>query len=107
MLTKDEVIEVAKRVFDPEIPVNIWDLGLIYDIELDAPGESAEIRMTLTAQNCPAAQSLPQALRNRLLETGKLKEVEVELVFEPKWTPERISEEGRKKLGIGMEGPAL
>lgn len=100
MLTKEEAIEIAKQVFDPEIPVNIWDLGLIYDIEIDPQTESAEIRMTLTSQSCPAAQSLPQALRSRLLQSGKLKEVEVELVFEPKWTPERISEEGRKKMGI-------
>ena len=107
MLTKEEVIEAAKQVFDPEIPVNIWDLGLIYDIELDPQTESAEIRMSLTAPNCPAANSLPQALRTRLLQTGKLKEVEVEIVFEPKWTPERISEEGRKKLGLGAEGPAI
>ncbi len=107
MLTKEQVIEVAKQVFDPEIPVNIWDLGLIYDIELDPQTDSAEIRMSLTAQNCPAANSLPLALKNKLLQTGKLKEVEVELVFEPKWTPERISDEGRKKLGIGMEGPAI
>ena len=107
MLSKEEVIEVAKQVFDPEIPVNIWDLGLIYDIELDPQTDSVEIRMSLTAQNCPAANSLPQALRNKLLQTEKFKEVEVELVFEPKWTPERISDEGRKKLGIGTEGPAI
>lgn len=107
MLTKEEAIEIVKQVYDPEIPVNIWDLGLIYDIQLDQAGESADIRMTLTSQKCPAAQSLPQALRTRLLESGKVKEVEIELVFEPVWTPERISEEGRKKLGIGQSGPAI
>lgn len=107
MLTKEEAIEIVKQVYDPEIPVNIWDLGLIYDIQLDPAGESADIRMTLTTQKCPAAQSLPQMLRSRLLESGKLKEVEIELVFDPAWTPERISDEGRKKLGIGQSGPAI
>ncbi len=105
MLTKDEVVEIAKQVFDPEIPVNIWDLGLIYDIEPQPETESLEIKMTLTAQNCPAAQSLPASLRTRLLQTGRVKEVEVELVFEPRWTPQRISEEGRKKLGLDALDP--
>jgi len=102
MLTKDEVIEVIKQVFDPEIPVNIWDLGLIYDIELLPESESLDIKMTLTAEKCPAAQSLPASLRGKLLQTGRVKEVEVEVVFEPRWTPERISDEGRKKLGFDL-----
>ncbi len=107
MLTKDEAIEIAKQVFDPEIPVNIWDLGLIYDITLNPEDESLDVRMTLTSQHCPAAQSLPQSLRTHLLASGKVKEVDVEVVFEPLWTPERISEEGRKKMGIGQSGPAI
>jgi len=107
MLTKEEVIEVIKQVFDPEIPVSIWDLGLIYDIQLNPAEESLDIRMTFTSEKCPAAQSLPQTLRTRLLASGKVKEVDVEIVFEPLWTPQRISEEGRRKMGIGQDGPAL
>lgn len=107
MLTKEEAIEIAKQVFDPEIPVNIWDLGLIYDIQLNPADESLDVRMTLTSEKCPAAQSLPQSLRTRLLASGKVKEVDVEIVFEPLWTPARISEEGRKKMGIGQAGPAI
>jgi len=107
MLTKEEAIELIKQVFDPEIPVNIWDLGLIYDIEIDPASESMEVRMTLTSEKCPAAQSLPQSVRTRLLASGKVKEVDVEVVFEPLWTPQRISEDGRKKMGIGQAGPAI
>lgn len=107
MLTKEEAIEITKKVFDPEIPVNIWDLGLIYDIQLNPADESIDVRMTLTSEKCPAAQSLPQTLRSRLLASGKVKEVEVEIVFEPLWTPHRISEEGRKQMGIGQSGPSL
>ncbi len=107
MLTKEEAIEIAKQVFDPEIPVSIWDLGLIYDIQINSADESIDVRMTLTSEKCPAAQSLPQTLRTRLLASGKVKEVEVEIVFEPLWTPQRISEEGRRKMGIGQDGPAL
>lgn len=107
MLTKEEAIEIAKQVFDPELPVSIWDLGLIYDIQPNPADDSLEIRMTLTSEKCPAAQSLPQSLRSRLLASGKVKEVEVEIVFEPPWTPQRISEEGRKKMGLSQEGSAL
>lgn len=100
MLTRDEVIQVAKQCFDPEIPVNIWDLGLIYDIELEEATETVKIRMTLTSQHCPAAQSMPDDLKKKILATQKAKDAKVEVVFEPLWTPERISEEGKMKLGI-------
>ena len=100
MITRDEVIEAAKLVFDPEIPVNIWDLGLIYEIETPDAGENVHIQLTLTSQHCPAAKSIPEDLKSKILATGKVKEVQINLVFEPLWTPERISEEGKKKLGI-------
>ena len=99
MANKDEIIEIAKQCFDPEIPVNIWDLGLIYDIDLTESGD-CNIRMSLTSQHCPAAQSLPDDLKNRILKSGKVKTANVQVVFDPPWTPERISEEGKKKLGI-------
>ena len=100
MITRDEVIEAAKQCFDPEIPVNIWDLGLIYDIELKPDTETVCIRMSLTSQHCPAAKSIPEDLKKKIMETGKAKDAEIQLVFEPLWTPERISEEGKRKLGI-------
>lgn len=100
MPTKEDVIEAAKKCFDPEIPVNIWDLGLVYDIQIDEAKESVKVQMTLTAQGCPAAQQIPQDLKKSILKEAKAKHVDVELVFDPPWTPERISEEGKKKLGI-------
>lgn len=100
MLTREEAIEVARQCFDPEIPVNIWDLGLVYDIQLQESTETALIKMTLTSQHCPAAQSIPEDLKKKLLATGKIKEAKIDLVFDPPWTPERINEEGKKKLGI-------
>ncbi len=98
MITKDEIIEAARNCFDPEIPVNIWDLGLIYDIEIKE--DSVQIQMTLTSQHCPAAKTIPEDLKKKILATEKTKKVDIELVFEPIWSPERISEEGKKKLGI-------
>lgn len=98
MPTKEDVIAVAKQCFDPEIPVNIWDLGLIYDI--DAQADSVSVRMTLTAQGCPAAQAIPADLKTKIQQVLKIKTVDVQLVFDPPWTPERISEDGKKRLGI-------
>ena len=98
MPTRDEVIEVAKECYDPEIPVNIWDLGLIYDIESDQ--NQVHIRMTLTSQACPAAREIPETLKKKIEDKLKIKKVAVDVVYDPIWTPERISEEGKKKLGI-------
>ena len=100
MIAKQQVIDELKKVFDPEIPVNIWDLGLIYDIEVDSTADNCNIRMSLTSQHCPAAKSIPDDLKNKIISTCKIKNVNVQVVFDPPWTPERISEEGKKKLGI-------
>lgn len=101
MPTKEEVISIAKQCYDPEIPVNIWDLGLIYDIEIQPDEGAVHVRMTLTSQGCPSAQEIPQTLKGRIQEQLKVKNVNVEVVFDPPWSPERISEEGKKRLGIG------
>lgn len=98
MPTKEEVIECAKQCFDPEIPVNVWDLGLIYDIE--AGESSVKVTMSLTSQACPAAKQLPDDLKKKITDTLSITDVNVDVVFDPPWTPERISEEGKKKLGI-------
>lgn len=100
MLQRSDIIEIAKQVFDPEIPVNIWDLGLVYDIETNSDAESVQIRMSLTSQHCPAAKSIPDDFKKKIMATGKAKNVQIDIVFDPVWTPERISEEGKKKLGI-------
>lgn len=98
MPTREQIIEVAKQCFDPEIPVNIWDLGLIYDI--DAEETKVSIRMSLTSQSCPAAQVIPDNFKKKIQESLGVENVTVTLTFDPVWTPERISDEGKKKLGI-------
>ena len=98
MATQEEVIEIIKDCYDPEIPINIYDLGLIY--EIDAKPESVGVKMTLTTQGCPAAQTLPEQVRQKISSSLGIKQVNVELTFTPPWSPERISPEGRKKLGI-------
>ncbi len=103
MPTKDEVIEVIKQCFDPEIPVNIWDLGLIYDIESKDNSKEIAIRMTLTAQACPEAQRIPEDIKSKISKAFEGYEAKIDLVFDPPWTPERITEAGKKKLGIETE----
>ena len=98
MIKKEAVIEIAKQCYDPEIPVNIWDLGLIYNIDIE--GEAVKINMTLTSQSCPSAKEIPQSLQKKIEAQLKPASVSIHLTFDPLWTPERISEEGKKKLGI-------
>ena len=101
MPTEEQVVDIIKQCYDPEIPINIYDLGLIYQI--DAQPESVFVKMSLTAAACPAAQTLPEQVRERISTALGVKKVNVEVTFEPPWTPERISPEGRKKLGIPDE----
>lgn len=98
MPTQEEVVQILKQCYDPEIPINIHDLGLIYQI--DAKPDSVYVKMTLTAAACPAAQSLPEQVREKIATSFGLKNVNVEVTFDPPWSPEKISPEGRKKLGI-------
>lgn len=98
MPTQEQVIEVIKQCYDPEIPINVYDLGLIY--EVDAKSDSVFVKMSLTSAGCPAAQSLPEQIRGKIGMALGVKNVNVEVTFEPPWTPEKISPEGRKKLGI-------
>jgi len=97
-LNKDKVIEALKDVYDPEIPVNIVDLGLVYNVEV-ADGE-VHIEMTLTAPGCGMGPYIAQQAEWRVAEIDEVDDVEVDLVFEPPWTPERITEDGKKLLGI-------
>lgn len=97
---QERVVEVLKTVYDPEIPVNIYDLGLIYRIELSEEGTSLSVDMTLTAPNCPAADFIVEDVRQRLQTIAEMKRVEVNLVFEPEWNKEMMSQEAKMELGF-------
>jgi|TARA_B110000263_G_scaffold249941_1_gene269412 FeS assembly SUF system protein len=96
---KKEIIEAIKTVFDPEIPVNIYELGLIYDIDIKKD-KSVEITMTLTSPFCPVAGSLPKEVAARASEVEGVTDANVELVFEPPWSFELMSEEAKFKLNL-------
>ena len=97
----EELYAQLRQVFDPEIPVNIVDLGLIYDVQVDGP--NAIVKMTLTSQACPEAKTLPDIVKRRCESVAGIENATVDVVWEPQWTPQRISEEGRKVLGIEDE----
>ena len=94
-----EIIERIKTVFDPEIPVNIYELGLIYEIKID-DDLNANILMTLTSPNCPVADSLPQEVKKSAELVTELKSVHVELTFDPPWDQEMLSEEAKLEMGL-------
>ena len=98
---EDLVIEKLSTVYDPEVPVNIWDLGLVYGIEFPKQNEVI-ITMTLTAPGCPIADQIVQEVHDVVLTIDGLDEATVTLVFEPVWTPERMSPEARLELGFGI-----
>ena len=97
---QERVIEVLKTIFDPEIPVNIYDLGLIYRIELSEDNTELSVDMTLTAPNCPAADFIVEDVRQKLETITGIKKVEVNLVFEPEWDKDLMSEEAKMELGF-------
>jgi metal-sulfur cluster biosynthetic enzyme len=102
MVTSDDVYNELKQVFDPEIPVNIVDLGLVYDVDVKDDG-ICNITMTLTSQSCPEARTIPDVMKRRVNALPGVKGTEVAIVWEPQWTPQRISPEGRAILGIEDE----
>jgi FeS assembly SUF system protein len=93
------VVDALKTIFDPEIPVNIWELGLIYDVLVDASGRVG-VRMTLTAPACPAAQSLPIEVKNKTATVPGVTESKVEIVWDPPWTRDNMSEVAKLELGL-------
>lgn len=95
----EQIVNVLKTIFDPEIPVDIYELGLIYDVLINEE-QKVKIIMTLTSPNCPVAESLPKEVENKVLELEDVKEVEVELTFEPTWTQDMMSEEAKLELGF-------
>lgn len=102
MPTVEDVYTELRQVYDPEIPVNIVDLGLIYDVKLES--KSCNIKMTLTSQSCPEARSIPEVVKRRVTEIEGIGECSVEIVWEPTWSPQRISPNGRRILGLPEEG---
>jgi metal-sulfur cluster biosynthetic enzyme len=102
-LTEEEVLSALKQCYDPEIPVNIVDLGLIYGIRFeDAPAgeQDVSIDMTLTAQGCPAHVEIGQQVKARVEQLPGVRNVTVNVVWNPPWTPERLSPDARRQLGI-------
>ena len=96
---RPKIVAALSKVFDPEIPVNIWELGLIYDIIVDA-ANVVGIRMTLTAPACPAAQYLPVEVRTRVAEIPGVADVKVDIVWEPPWDRDRMSDAAKLQLGM-------
>ncbi len=96
MATREQIVEVLRQIYDPEIPVNIYDLGLVYGIEIK--GDKVKIRMTLTAPGCPLAGYLQQEVKERLEALEGVSEAEVEIVWEPRWTIDMMTDEGKEAL---------
>ncbi len=96
----NKAIELLKTVFDPEIPVNVYDLGLIYKIDFDPSDEMLHVDMTLTAPNCPAADFILEDVRQKLVSIEGTKGVDLRLVFEPVWDQDMMSEEAKLELGF-------
>ena len=100
MNLQDQVLAALKKVYDPEMPVNIYELGLIYNVDVDSEGQVA-LRMTLTAPNCPVAGTLPGDAERAVRAVPGVTGVKLELVFDPPWTKDRMSEAA--KLALGLE----
>ena len=96
---KDKIVRAIKTVFDPEIPVDVYELGLIYDIQINS-GNNVHILMTLTSPNCPAAETIPADVKNRVEMIKEINEVKVESTFDPPYSQELMSEEAKLELGF-------
>ncbi len=99
MELKDKVIAEIKKIYDPEIPVNIYDLGLIYDVKVNQENV-VEIKMTLTSPNCPVAESLPREVEDSVKEIKDVKDTKLELVWEPPWDKSMMSEAAKLELNL-------
>ncbi len=95
----DDIVEVIKTCYDPEIPVNIYEMGLIYTINVEPTGE-ADIKMTLTSPNCPAAQSLPAEVEEKVKGVEGVTDATIEIVWEPTWNMDMMTEEAKLTLGL-------
>lgn len=95
----EEIIKELKTIYDPEIPVDIYELGLIYDVQLSDEAE-AKILMTLTSPNCPVAESLPSEVQEKIQDIEGINKANIEITFEPSWTKDMMSEEAKFELGM-------
>ena len=96
---REQIVRVLRTVYDPEMPVNIYELGLIYEVRVDEAGQ-ANVRMTLTAPNCPVAGSLPAEVEKKVAAVPGVNNVKLELVFDPPWNKDMMSEAAKLALGI-------
>ena len=99
MELKEKIIAEIKKIYDPEIPVNIYELGLIYDIKIDENSE-VKIEMTLTSTNCPVAESLPNEVKDSILALEGVKKVDLELVWDPPWDQDKMTEAAKLELNL-------
>lgn len=95
----EKVVDVLRTIYDPEIPVDIYELGLIYDVHV-SDDVDIKILMTLTSPNCPVAESMPEEVKEKVRSMDEVKDVEVELTFDPPWTKDMMSEEAMLELGF-------
>ena len=98
METKNKIIEEIRKIYDPELPVNIYELGLIYDIKV--VGRKAEIKMTLTTPNCPVAESLPKEVKDGVMQVEGIEDVDLELVWDPPWNKDMMSEAAKLEMNL-------
>ena len=96
---KDKIVSEIKKIYDPEIPVNIYELGLIYKIDLEGANK-VNIEMTLTSPNCPVAESLPKMVKDNILKLDGVDDVDLKLVWDPPWTKEKMSEAAKLELNL-------
>ena len=97
---KEKIISEIKKIYDPEIPVNIYELGLIYKIEVDEKNNKVMIEMTLTSPNCPVAESLPNSVKENILKIDGISKVDLKLVWDPPWTKDKMSEAAKLELNL-------
>ena len=99
MELKDQIIEEIKKIYDPEIPVNIYELGLIYDIKVENKN-TAKVKMTLTSPNCPVAESLPNEVKDSIMQVEGIDKVDLDLVWDPPWNKTMMSESAKLELNL-------
>ena len=99
MTKKDQIIEEIRKIYDPELPVNIYELGLIYDVKVENENH-AKIKMTLTTPNCPVAESLPKEVKDSIMQLEEVDKVDLDLVWEPPWDKSMMSEAAKLELNL-------
>lgn len=98
MVTMEDIMKALKECYDPEIPVNVWDLGLIYDVAVD--GDKVHVKMTLTAPGCPMHSFISREVKEKIQSVSGVKEATVEVVWDPPWSPDKMSQEAKTQLGM-------